>query len=239
MPRESCFPVSWCWLNQLSLDSEALIHDLNSIHGETRIRTTGRVRQPTGHARSLIRKLLQHFSLPLFRVVILASLSPILLLFHSYSAFSHPTSLSLSRYLADSLSPSPYAPCFSRPSMDLIQPPTRTLAVCDHDSDAAGQAARHADAHGHHHWLWLPRGVSSDDIYKSGKPTARNTKSNVKWQEEAASSIVQRQYRKNREAKFIVKDILNDIIDKSVNKKIVDGEVKTKRGRRTGQVAKK
>ncbi len=77
-----------------------------------------------------------------------------------------------------------------------------------------------------------------NNIYKSEKPTARNTKLNVKWQEEA-SSIVQRQYRKNREAKSIVKDILNDTVEKSVNKKIVDGEVKTKRGRRTGQVAKK
>ena len=56
---------------------------------------------------------------------------------------------------------------------------------------------------------------------------------------EEASSIIQRQYRKNREAKSIVKDILNDIIDTSLNKKIVDGEVKTKRGRRIGQVAKK
>ncbi len=36
---------------------------------------------------------------------------------------------------------------------------------------------------------------------------------------EEASSIIQRQYRKNREAKSIVKDIRNDTFDKSVNKK--------------------
>jgi hypothetical protein len=60
-----------------------------------------------------------------------------------------------------------------------------------------------------------------------------------KMTREQASTIIQRQYRKNKESKSIVKDILNDIIDNSFNKKIVNGELKTKRGRRIGQVAKK
>ncbi len=56
---------------------------------------------------------------------------------------------------------------------------------------------------------------------------------------EEATSIIQRQYRKYKEAKSILKDILNDIIDTSFNKKMVDGELKSKRGRRIAQVAQK
>jgi hypothetical protein len=63
---------------------------------------------------------------------------------------------------------------------------------------------------------------------------------------EEASSVIQRQYRKNKEeqkkkkeTQSIVNDILNDIIDTSFNKKIVDGVLKQKRGRKIGQVAKK
>lgn len=67
-----------------------------------------------------------------------------------------------------------------------------------------------------------------------------------KMTREEASSIIQKQYRKNKEeqkkkkeAQAIASDILNDIIDTSFNKKIVDGVLKQKRGRRIGQVAKK
>jgi hypothetical protein len=52
-----------------------------------------------------------------------------------------------------------------------------------------------------------------------------------KMTREQASTLIQRQYRKNKEAKSIIKDILNDIIDTSFNKTIVDGELKSKRGR--------
>ena len=67
-----------------------------------------------------------------------------------------------------------------------------------------------------------------------------------KMTREEASSIIQKQYRKNKEeqkkqkeARAIASDILGDIIENSFNKKIVDGELKQKRGRRLGQVAKK
>jgi hypothetical protein len=67
-----------------------------------------------------------------------------------------------------------------------------------------------------------------------------------KMTREEASSVIQRQYRKNKEeqkkqkeAQAIASDILNDIIDTSFNKKIVNGELKQKRGRKLGQVAKK
>ena len=67
-----------------------------------------------------------------------------------------------------------------------------------------------------------------------------------KMTREQASSIIQKQYRKNKEeqkkqkeAQAIASDILGDIIENSFNKKIVDGELKQKRGRRLGQVAKK
>ena len=67
-----------------------------------------------------------------------------------------------------------------------------------------------------------------------------------KMTREEASSIIQKQYRKNKEeqkkqkeARAIASDILGDIIENSFNKKIVNGELKAKRGRRLGQVAKK
>ena len=67
-----------------------------------------------------------------------------------------------------------------------------------------------------------------------------------KMTREEASSIIQKQYRKNKEeqkkqkeARAIASDILGDIFENSFNKKIVDGELKMKRGRRLGQVAKK
>lgn len=60
-----------------------------------------------------------------------------------------------------------------------------------------------------------------------------------KLSREEASSIIQKQYRKNKETRAIASDILNDIIENSFNKKIVNGEIKPKRGRKLGQVAKK
>jgi hypothetical protein len=56
-----------------------------------------------------------------------------------------------------------------------------------------------------------------------------------KMTKEEASTLIQRQYRKNKqqqEAKAISTDILNDIIENSFNKKIVNGELKQKRGRK-------
>jgi hypothetical protein len=60
-----------------------------------------------------------------------------------------------------------------------------------------------------------------------------------KMTKEEASTLIQRQYRKNKqeqkikqEAQAITKDILNDIIENSFNKKIVNGELKLKRGRK-------
>ena len=59
---------------------------------------------------------------------------------------------------------------------------------------------------------------------------------------EEASSVIQKQYRKNKakkEAQSIANDILGDIIDSVYDKKIVDGALKQKRGRKLAQVAKK
>ena len=60
-----------------------------------------------------------------------------------------------------------------------------------------------------------------------------------KMTREEASSIIQKQYRKNKEeqkkkkeTQAIASDILNDIIENSFNKKIVNGEIKLKRGRK-------
>ena len=50
-----------------------------------------------------------------------------------------------------------------------------------------------------------------------------------------AATLIQKQYRqkKNKEEGIIIsKDILNDIIENSFNKKIVNGEIKAKRGRK-------
>jgi hypothetical protein len=63
-----------------------------------------------------------------------------------------------------------------------------------------------------------------------------------KMTREEASSVIQKQYRKNKakkEAQSIANDILGDIIDSVYDKKIVDGALKQKRGRKLAQVAKK
>ena len=69
-----------------------------------------------------------------------------------------------------------------------------------------------------------------------------------KMTREEASSVIQRQYRKynqeqeqkkKQDAQSIATNILNDIFENSFNNKIVNGELKAKRGRRIGQVAKK
>jgi len=71
-----------------------------------------------------------------------------------------------------------------------------------------------------------------------------------KMTREEAVSIIQRRYRKcnqeqeqeqnkKQEAQSIATNILNDIFENSFNNKIVNGELKAKRGRRIGQVAKK
>ena len=63
-----------------------------------------------------------------------------------------------------------------------------------------------------------------------------------KMTREEASSVIQKQYRKNKAKKEINKlasDILDDIIDNVYDKKLVNGELKMKRGRKLAQVAKK
>jgi hypothetical protein len=63
-----------------------------------------------------------------------------------------------------------------------------------------------------------------------------------KMTREEATLLIQSQYRKNKAKKQtqqIAKDILNDIINNVFDKKIVDGKLKAKRGRKLGQVAKK
>jgi hypothetical protein len=63
-----------------------------------------------------------------------------------------------------------------------------------------------------------------------------------KMTKEEASSVIQKQYRKNKAKKEINKMatvILDDIINNVFDKKIVNGEIKKKRGRKLGQVAKK
>jgi hypothetical protein len=63
-----------------------------------------------------------------------------------------------------------------------------------------------------------------------------------KMTREEASSVIQKQYRKNKAKKEINKIatvILDDIINNVFDKKIVNGEIKKKRGRKLGQVAKK
>jgi len=50
-----------------------------------------------------------------------------------------------------------------------------------------------------------------------------------------AATLIQKQYRQKKnkeEATTTAKDILNDIIDSSFNKKLVNGELKAKRGRK-------
>lgn len=53
-------------------------------------------------------------------------------------------------------------------------------------------------------------------------------------QREKAATTIQRRYRAKRreEGEGIAKDILNDVINNSLNYKIVDGELKKKRGRK-------
>jgi hypothetical protein len=63
-----------------------------------------------------------------------------------------------------------------------------------------------------------------------------------KMTKEEATQIIQSQYRKNKAKKQtqqIAKDIFNDIFNNVFDKKIVDGKLKAKRGRKLGQVAKK
>ena len=63
-----------------------------------------------------------------------------------------------------------------------------------------------------------------------------------KMTREEASTVIQKQYRKNKAKKEINKMatvILDDIINNVFDKKLVNGEIKQKRGRKLGQVAKK
>jgi hypothetical protein len=80
-----------------------------------------------------------------------------------------------------------------------------------------------------------------DEIKEQRKPYDAKYYQKTKMTRDEASSIIQKQFRNNKqkiETLKITTDILNDIIDNSFNKKIVNGQVKPKRGRRLGQVAK-
>ena len=65
----------------------------------------------------------------------------------------------------------------------------------------------------------------NQDYYKRNQEKKKLSK-------EDAVRIIQKQYRKKKEAESIVKDILSDIIDTAPNMKIVTGELKKKRGRK-------
>ena len=74
-----------------------------------------------------------------------------------------------------------------------------------------------------------------EQIKEQRKPWDKTYRINHKMTKEEAAQIIQRQYKakKNKEeGETISKDILNDIINNSFNYKMVDGEIKKKRGRK-------
>lgn len=73
---------------------------------------------------------------------------------------------------------------------------------------------------------------TKEEIKEKRKPYDEKYKEKKKLSKEEAVRIIQKQYRKKKEAEAIVKDILADIIDVAPNMKIVNGELKKKRGRK-------
>jgi hypothetical protein len=92
-----------------------------------------------------------------------------------------------------------------------------------------------------------------DVIKTQRKPWDIKYETKRKLSRDEAATVIQREVRKNRaeklmitraqakkkEANTIASSILDDIIDSVYDKKIVNGELKKKRGRKLAQVAKK
>jgi len=74
--------------------------------------------------------------------------------------------------------------------------------------------------------------LTKEEIKEKRKPYDEKYMEKKKLSKEEAVRIIQKQYRKKKEAEAIVKDILTDIIDTAPNMKIVNGELKKKRGRK-------
>ena len=91
------------------------------------------------------------------------------------------------------------------------------------------------------------------DIQEQRKIWDKRYEVKRKLSREEAATVIQKEVRRNRaekqmqikaqakkkEANTIASSILNDIFDVVPNMKIVNGELKKKRGRRAGQTAKK
>jgi hypothetical protein len=74
--------------------------------------------------------------------------------------------------------------------------------------------------------------LTKEEIKEKRKPYDEKYREKKKLSKEEAVRIIQKHYRKKKEAEAIVKDILTDIIDAAPNMKIVNGELKKKRGRK-------
>jgi hypothetical protein len=80
---------------------------------------------------------------------------------------------------------------------------------------------------------------SKDELKQQRKPWDTKYNAKRKLSRDEASTVIQRQYRKSKqqqakraEATSIATSILNDLIDIAPNMKIVNGELKKKRGRK-------
>jgi hypothetical protein len=80
---------------------------------------------------------------------------------------------------------------------------------------------------------------SKDELRLQRKPWDTKYNAKRKLTRDEASTVIQRQYRKNKqqqakraEATSIATSILNDLIDIAPNMKVVNGELKKKRGRK-------
>jgi len=73
---------------------------------------------------------------------------------------------------------------------------------------------------------------TKEEIKEQRKPYDAKYQVKKKLSKEDAVRIIQKQYRARKEAETIAKDILADIIDVAPNMKIVNGELKKKRGRK-------
>ena len=71
---------------------------------------------------------------------------------------------------------------------------------------------------------------SDAEIKQQRKPWDEKYNKKRKMTRQQAASKIQAQFSKKQEAKSIVSYILNDIIDKAPNMKVVDGKLMKKRG---------
>ena len=78
----------------------------------------------------------------------------------------------------------------------------------------------------------LRQSRTKEEIKEQRKPYDKKYNEKRKLTREQASVRIQKQFCKKKEANDIVKSILDDIIDKAPNMKIVNGELKQKRGRK-------